>query len=447
MNGNHQKIPASQAVCIHEDGNCHYMMPQGAYKERIDMSKKSLFCCESLMEYLSSQRDSIRADIATCTDPDRSDTLSRADAHVGMTLAAMEESRKFLSGRLDHALKCLKRKKLWADTYEALGEICDGSDDPVLIKARGIVQLTECCMGDYAMVRIGDAGQLDESCWKIGIELAMIEREPDLAGSNELYGPALHRNIDLIYEMTMLAAFASKLTRVMAGDETYTDEIFGKIVDGWLDSKAGTKAIMKANAHVIGGILHEKDHLIETLEQKCRDLSDLAEKTAKEAERQASAARPLAKQNESMTERIKGLETESARKDAEIKKLKEALDLKDRLVSGMANQIDFKSLPSLPESNVIFIGGHPNMTKKLAQDHPGWKFIDGGDRNFAEFRSQPEILFFWDMHLSHPCWQRARKFLSPQTPVAYVKATNLDLLETEMRRQYAAVKAEVMPET
>lgn len=441
--------PTKQSICVHEDECCRYMLPQGTYKERIDMSTKSLYCNESLARYLEDQLDGIREDIAELEDNDNEKALAlqKAYAHVGATLSALGKTREFLTRRLDHALKCLKRKKLWADTYEALGDLCDESDDPVLIKARGILQLTECAMGDHGMLEIGDAGQLDEACWKIGIELAMIEREPALAESRDLYGPALHRNIDLIYEMTMMAAFAGKLTRIMAGDKTYTDEIFGKVMDGWLNSKTGTEAIMDANARVVGSVLYEKDQLIELLSQKCSELKDLVEKTAKEAERRAAALTPLEKKNRTLGDENKKLQSELDARDAEIKRLKDALDLKDQLVSGMARQIDFKSLPELPESNVIFIGGHPNMTKKLAQDHPDWKFIDGGDRNFAEFRTQPEILFFWDMHLSHPCWQRARKFLSPQTPVAYVKSTNLDLLETEMRQQYAAFKAEIMPET
>lgn len=429
---------ADQIKIIGGQNGVAYALPQNTYKERLETSKKSLFANVSFMKYLKSQKESVEAAMKLPENAANEALMARTAAGLGQSISAMQETQDFLRRRLDHAMKRLKKKELWAPDYDGLLEICEeNGEDPVMAKAGGMLQLVSCLMGGYDMAEVACAGQLDDNCWMIGIELAMAEREPELFASENLFGPALHHNIDLIYVNTVMAGFASKLSRVMAGDDFYGSRIFNEIIDKYIDSEEGTQAVMAATESVWHPTLQAAAAAVQAAEEKMA-MSETAREDLKKQLQEAHAKnRPLEQKTQKLEDQLKSEQRNSKALSQRISELNEAMHRKDRLISELSAGVIAKSLPELPRDDVIFIGGHPNMTKKLALDHPGWRFIDGADPNFSEFRSQPRILFFWDMHLGHPCWQRAKKLLSPSTPVAYVKSTNLDMLEDEMKKLWA----------
>jgi hypothetical protein len=96
------------------------------------------------------------------------------------------------------------------------------------------------------------------------------------------------------------------------------------------------------------------------------------------------------------------------------------------------------SKPALPEKGVLFLGGHPNMTKKLRRKFPKWSFIT--DDQFKRFPVINEtIVFYWTGHSSHKLMRNIYSKLPENTTILYVSATNLQLLISEMENDYQSL--------
>ena len=99
------------------------------------------------------------------------------------------------------------------------------------------------------------------------------------------------------------------------------------------------------------------------------------------------------KQTAPLHARIEKLERQNDSLDQELAKLRanndallDALAQRDRKLSEYAAREQApENLPELPGSNIVFAGGHPNMTKKLRQKYPGWTFIEGDEPGFQVF--------------------------------------------------------------
>ena len=89
----------------------------------------------------------------------------------------------------------------------------------------------------------------------------------------------------------------------------------------------------------------------------------------------------------------------------------------------------------LPRKGVLFLGGHPNMTKKLRQHFPKWTFVSDdqlkrcGNSNYA-------LVFYWTGHSSHKMMRHVFSKLPENANIIYVTATNLPLLVKEMQSTY-----------
>lgn len=354
----------------------------------------------------------------------------------GPKIRDVKKRREFLDRRLDHALKCLKRKNLHAETVEDLMAVCQDHD---LAHAYSILQVIHCVMGEDHIC-IEGAGLLDDNCWRIGIDMAMLECEPDLALSESFYGPALEPNIGRIFADTCMAAYASKMTQLINSGNY--DELIGKSL---MQRTMQTDTFKEMTAELVQdqiadmvkhGILSEtrNEQLTESLQQT-EDKIKLLKSEKKSIEKSMA---PIQSRNKKLETELADLKKEIARLKAENETLQNALSDRDRQLSEYASENNVDILPDLPERNIVFAGGHPNMLKKLMQDHKEWTFIDGKDVNFPEFRT-PDAVFFWDKHISHPTFYRVRKFTPASVPQLYMKATNLDMLETEMRKAWSIV--------
>lgn len=93
----------------------------------------------------------------------------------------------------------------------------------------------------------------------------------------------------------------------------------------------------------------------------------------------------------------------------------------------------------LPESGVLFLGGHTNMVKKLRQRHPGWSYL--GDETIPQLMTdrKVKVCFIWSKHLSHRVTHAASRNIKCTFPIVYVVSTNIELLEKEMQSGYEAI--------
>lgn len=94
----------------------------------------------------------------------------------------------------------------------------------------------------------------------------------------------------------------------------------------------------------------------------------------------------------------------------------------------------------LPESGVLFLGGHVNLTNKLKQKYPGWTFLGDEEIALACSDRNVDVCFCWSKHLSHRAQRAVRRNIKESYSIVYVESTNLARLEAEMKSGYAAVK-------
>ena len=92
---------------------------------------------------------------------------------------------------------------------------------------------------------------------------------------------------------------------------------------------------------------------------------------------------------------------------------------------------------TIPTKGVMFLGGHPNLVKKLQRLYPKWEFVsDEQLRRKVCFNQR--IIFYWTGHGSHQLMEYVYSRRSTDAKVLYVTATNLSLLLNEMNDTYQA---------
>lgn len=301
--------------------------------------------------------------------------------------------REKLTGRLSHALKRIKDKGYYAEKVSRLLSIGK--------KTGAMPEINSKLLG-HAIGLVGgninlDSISISEDIWFASIDTAMATHHYEVYSDLEKsYGPYIDAEISTIFTYVLFLSC---------------------IQDQSL----------------------EIDDLVETLMEQ-EDLVDAAKKQAKvQTKNAAPTTAPDTKALEAAQQRIKELEhTLTAEKrahqkavmklehqlaDAQKDAQKQILSLKEqntRLMEFILHQDapeasneteDTPPAPQtpdkteyafrLPESRVLFLGGHRNLTKKVEAKHPDWQFM-----NTDNYRSRPagstiDVVFFWTAHSSH----------------------------------------------
>lgn len=423
-------------------------IPEHIFDECVRMAVKSFYVNESLAKFTKGTIDDCQEwlDSPEFAEEFKNDlehamrVARREIMKSASSLASMDKRREFLDRRLEHAIKCLKRKGLYADQVEALLDICE---DKNLTEARTMLQFVRCAMG-CTIVEVGHAGELDNTAWRIGIESAMLRREPELCDSDRLFGPYLEQYMPDILSDVVMAAYGCKSIRAVENGD-YDDILYTHLMNRYLRDCDAREVIgtllKKMSENMNDGLADDLIQMTRKAGSLEKELAEIRSQAESQKDAIAKATAPLHARIEKFETERSDLEKELAALRSENEALSQAISDRNKKLSELSGLISQEDLPELPESGVIFAGGHVNMVKKFMHAHPGWTFIDGGDVNFAEFRN-PVLILFWDKHLSHPTWYRVKKMTPPGTPQAYLKSTNIDMLEQEMRRAWAAVRPE-----
>ena len=92
----------------------------------------------------------------------------------------------------------------------------------------------------------------------------------------------------------------------------------------------------------------------------------------------------------------------------------------------------------LPTENVLFLGGHRNMVRKVEQLYPNWTFINGeSNAKGLMIRKNYQVIFFWTNHISHGLQQCLFQNMGYEAPIIYVTATNMNLLVSQMKAGFS----------
>lgn len=420
---------------------------QEAYQECIRMADRSYYTADSLIRFASSEvkelQDRIDAEEAKPGKTQRMlEGIDAARQAMGAKLIKIKKltaQQKFLDQRLNHALRRLKERGLWADNVEDLMALCE---EDSMLRERGLLQALQCTMGNN-ILDVAKKGELDETCWRIGIELSMLLREPGLCASDSMFGPVLGKYLPDIFMFTVMAAYGCKISRALESDD-YGSALIDMIACKYLqdDRILGSLGGMLEQICAENGEQEEQlESANRTIEQLRNEIQSLRAIAAAQRDSASKRLAPIQSRLEKLEDRNRDLARENDELKARNGTMSAELSGAYQKISELSAQIghDINDLPELPSSNVVFVGGHINMVKKFACDHPDWKFIDGDDKIFPEFK-KPVVIFFWTKHLGHPTYHRAKTFAPPDTPLCYLTSTNIEMLELEMRRAWAAVR-------
>lgn len=138
-------------------------------------------------------------------------------------------------------------------------------------------------------------------------------------------------------------------------------------------------------------------------------------------------------------------------KDAQIQELKQRIEQLEDEVSKqerramLAAEKTYKDKPwldiELPKTGIVFLGGHPNLVKKIKERFPKWCYAST-ESDSPAFPSKAEAVYVWSGHLSHPLWHKMTAFYQGREKVLYVQATNIDRLVEEMKYEYWKLQEE-----
>ena len=94
-----------------------------------------------------------------------------------------------------------------------------------------------------------------------------------------------------------------------------------------------------------------------------------------------------------------------------------------------------------------FIGGAPNLVKKLSQIYPDWTYIDD-DASDAFTVGSADLIFCYTAHISHKRSNRIEEIARRTgTPIAELPdIVNIRKLDLAMREAYAKILEQTSPE-
>ena len=322
------------------------------------------------------------------------------------------------------ALSRLKSKKLHAETFLGLQKLMDGHFGvDLLVPYSVFLSLAGGTVWKHADFRISD------DVWYSAIELVMIMR---------------HRDVYFDYD----------------NEEQWIRYLEGDILLLWtlvyyIASIGYYSMYCLEHKDMLRQLAHYEDNM-EALTQDMQHMGSAfaSYKRERDAEARAMAAAAdskskdyseLCDENKRLSARIASLEKELAAlkgREGRARQAREPVPDEAPSANGAAFQEDAAPdcLAELPDKNVLFVGGHPNMLSKLIPMFPGWRFVSAEvSPGAVPDKMQPTFVFTWSNHLKHSLFERVRQLYGDR-PSAYCKATNVEMLVREMREAYTAYR-------
>ena len=79
------------------------------------------------------------------------------------------------------------------------------------------------------------------------------------------------------------------------------------------------------------------------------------------------------------------------------------------------------------------------MINRLKDSYPNWTFMNSSKYRERNTPQKPVIWFVFFSSVGHDAEERVAASIPADTPKAYVNATNISLLELEMKREYVSL--------
>lgn len=177
--------------------------------------------------------------------------------------------------------------------------------------------------------------------------------------------------------------------------------------------------------------LEKKVERLETREQKLLKALENAENKSRVEHRQGTM---LTDANESVFSPQKGPDADNAEKSESTNRAESKTDTAARTepceISYSETDVGF------PE-RVLFVGGSQSFVNRIKARHPDWTFVTMDDGLKAKSRPAVDMIVIYCKYLSHQYMRHWYAAVSDNIPRIYVTSTNLDIVDSEIKGQYA----------
>ena len=308
--------------------------------------------------------------------------------------------------RMNHAIKRLKEKNLYFSTCAQIFSHIQNSKD-----LRTLQMATMLYSSFYYSL---DKNEISENTWKTAIEFLVFSLDPDLYYSDSFLAIFLEQNCTALSMMVLLVYWAQMFSNNLYHSLSQPKE------DPLAQSMKELESLKAANSQ----LEHKVSELKDNLAASKAKISELEKRHWREMLARDAENRALSK----LLQEDDPLEPEAIEAPP--------TEIQDPAIND-PHPFTEQELLLLPETGVLFLGGHQNIHKALTNYFPDWQYININDSTFSVPKSC-KIVFCWYNHITHSAYQRLKRNMIKGTPICYVTATNPDRLILEMREQYTS---------
>lgn len=386
-----------QPVGVQEDGRMYYMSDMG---HLLTVRRMPYLALRSISRSLENHDSSVYKFLLGETDASK----------VNSVLENFHNKTSDSGKKCERAFERLKAKGLYTDKIRTLRDMIydklplnlNWPLDVILDMSLGLNGMDEW-----------DA-DIPDDVWLSAIELSMYmhHRQEYMDSGDELqWGLYVANDIEFLWMLVLLITYGNLLRRDMG------------LVQGEI-----SQAKRRLEEIAI------RDDNIANLEAELRANEISFDKTIERTQRECDALRSenvvLVRENKKLSAKFELMEASMIAADEEASQVFE-------LDESESDDVPVETFAyDLPESNVLFVGGHPRLQNKLKQLHPKWKFITTRmSYRLLDDNVNARFVFLYTGHMTHKLFDKVMDSLGT-VPMAYVSSQNLTRLHMEMLRAY-----------
>lgn len=314
--------------------------------------------------------------------------------------------------RMDHAIKRLKAKNRYFTSCPQLLKWILQSQD---LKTMHLLP-----MALSSFYFIGESTPIREEEWKCAIELLLYISDPELYHSSDFLVTFLEQHYADLLLMVLLVHCA----------QMHTNQCYEQYVES--EKEEGEQEVS------IDEIVSDLRNELDALKRQNAELkTSMTEVKMKAAEQEKKHRRELLSrdaENRALNKLLQS-EEDSGQERTVIENENSSFTSENDTQPLFEDQ----DLLELPESRVLFVGGHKNIHKAMTNYFPNWQYITVDDTTFS-IPKTCKVVFCWYNHITHSAYHRLKDNLDKSIPICYVTATNPDRLIREMRELYTSEK-------
>ncbi len=173
----------------------------------------------------------------------------------------------------------------------------------------------------------------------------------------------------------------------------------------------------------------QSDVIVELKAELASTKEKLASASKAADEKLQSATLGQSREMEAIRKKLERAEATNAELQQQVAELLEEQELQEKVDEA-------GELPELPDTGVVFVGGHTRLLRYLRSVHPNWEYktVEAAKSNTY---GNPTVVFLYTRHVSHSAQEHVHKEIGQDRVLLLRAGTNLERLERTMQYLYA----------